>query len=277
MSSLGLLYDAAEENARGYGRKIGLKIVKPDEDSASTENAAKKVLLHQNQMQQHFIYAKGSLADLNAQLEFKVAENLLDEAVNLLRRQGLGVRLEGEAEGHALFARTQLFTAVDVKQLDLDKLLAGALHLAYEGAALHAFRGYKRQIALYRSQRRDGLVVDGGGYQRVEGHPVNLAQIDVQVAAAILGQLELGGDIVGQLAENADTLPLAEDIGGDAGMQPCNIGRTRNGQLDTKCRAEAFDRALNGKEVLLAAPCGKAKMQAFLRQLGDGLLLRMVR
>jgi len=51
MSSLGLLYDAAEENARGYGRKIGLKIVKSDEDSASTENAAKKVLLHQNQMQ----------------------------------------------------------------------------------------------------------------------------------------------------------------------------------------------------------------------------------
>jgi hypothetical protein len=42
MSSLGLLYDAAEENARGYGRKIGLKIVKPDEDSASTENTAKK-------------------------------------------------------------------------------------------------------------------------------------------------------------------------------------------------------------------------------------------
>ena len=157
MSSLGLLYDAAEENARGYGRKIGLKIVKPDEDSDSTENAAKKVLLHQNQMQQHFIYAKGSLADLNAQLEFKVAENLLDEAVNLRRRQGLGVRLEGEAERHALFARTQLFTAVDVKQLDLDKLLAGALHLAYEGAALHAFGGYKRQIALYRSQRRDGL------------------------------------------------------------------------------------------------------------------------
>ncbi|WP_443673070.1 hypothetical protein, partial [Gemmiger sp.] len=49
--ALSLLYDAAEENARGYGRKISLKIVKPDEDSASTENAAKKVLLHQNQMQ----------------------------------------------------------------------------------------------------------------------------------------------------------------------------------------------------------------------------------
>ena len=59
-------------------------------------------------------------------------------------------------------------------------------------------------------------------------------------------------------------------------MQPCNIGRTRNGQLDTECCAEAFYRALNGKEVLLAAPCGKAKMQAFLRQLGDGLLLRNV-
>ena len=59
-------------------------------------------------------------------------------------------------------------------------------------------------------------------------------------------------------------------------MQPCNIGRTRNGQLDTERCAEAFDRALNGKEVLLAAPCGKAKVQALLRQLGDGLLLRNV-
>jgi hypothetical protein len=40
MSNLDLLYDAAEENARGYGRKIGLRMVKADK--ASAENAAKK-------------------------------------------------------------------------------------------------------------------------------------------------------------------------------------------------------------------------------------------
>ena len=152
MSSLGLLYDAAEENA--YGRKIGLKIVKPDEDSASTENAAKKVLLHQNQMQQHFIYEKGSLADLNAQLEFKVAENLLDEAVNLIGRQGLGVRLEGEAEGHALFAGAQLFTTVDIKQLNLGKLLAGAPQAACGWAAAPECRCWTSQIGRAPSRGR---------------------------------------------------------------------------------------------------------------------------
>ena len=51
------------------------------------------------------------LADLDAELELQVAENLLDEAVNLVGGQRLVSGLEGQAERHALLVRAELFAA----------------------------------------------------------------------------------------------------------------------------------------------------------------------
>lgn len=95
--------------------------------------------------------------------KLQVAENFLDEAVDLIGGQRLVSGLEGQAERHALLVRAELFAAVDVEQLDLSQLLAGALHLGDEGAALHALGGDERQITLDRGKLGDGLVVDGGG------------------------------------------------------------------------------------------------------------------
>ena len=104
------------------------------------------------------------LADLDAELELQVAENFLDEAVDLIGGQRLVSGLEGQAERHALLVRAELFgLRSDVEQLDLGQLLAGALHLGDEGAALHALGGDERQITLDRGKLGDGLVVDGGG------------------------------------------------------------------------------------------------------------------
>ena len=118
--------------------------------------------------------------------------------------------------------------------------------------------------------------MDGGGDQRVERDPVDLAQIDVQVGAAVLGQLELACYIISQLAKDTDALALAQDISGNTGVQPANVRRALDGQLDAERSAEALDSTLDCEEVLLTAPGSKAQMQTFLGQFGDGQLLRDV-
>ena len=97
------------------------------------------------------------LADLDAKLELQVAEDLLDEAIDLIGSEGLLAGLEVQAESHALLVSTQLFAAVDVEQLHLSQLLAGALHLGDEGAALHAFGSNQGQIALDRANSGIGV------------------------------------------------------------------------------------------------------------------------
>ena len=118
--------------------------------------------------------------------------------------------------------------------------------------------------------------MDGGGDQCVERDPVDLAQIDVQVGAAVLGQLELACHIISQLAKDTDALALAQDISGNTGVQPGNVRRALDGQLDAERSAEALDSTLDCEEVLLTAPGSKAQMQTLLGQFGDGQLLRDV-
>ena len=86
------------------------------------------------------------LADLDAKLELQVAEDLFDEAIDLIGSEGLLAGLEVQAESHTLLVSAQLFAAVDVEQLHPGQLLAGALHLGDEGAALHAFGSNQGQI-----------------------------------------------------------------------------------------------------------------------------------
>ena len=215
------------------------------------------------------MYDTGLLANLDAQLELEVAENLLDEAVNLIGGQGLIAGLEKQAECHALFVSAEFFTTVDVEQLDPGQLLAGALHLGDEGAALHAFRCDEGQVTLNRSKLRDGLVMDSGRHQCVEGDPVDLAEVDVQIGAAVLRQFQFAGHIVSQLAEHADALPLAQDISGNAGVQPGNIGGALDAQFNAERSAKALDGAFDGEEVLVLAPGGKGQVQALLGQLGQ--------
>ena len=106
--------------------------------------------------------------------------------------------------------------------------------------------------------------MDGGGDQCVERDPVDLAQIDVQVGAAVLGQLELACHIISQLAKDTDALALAQDISGNTGVQPGNVRRALDGQLDAERSAEALDSTLDCEEVLLTAPGSKAQMQTLL-------------
>ena len=115
------------------------------------------------------------LADLDAKLELQVAEDLLDETIDLIGSEGLLAGLEVQAESHTLLVSAQLFAAVDVEQLHLGQLLAGALHLGDEGAALHAFGSNQGQIALDRGKLRNRGVVQAGGDQSVEGDPIDLA------------------------------------------------------------------------------------------------------
>ena len=71
-------------------------------------------------------------------------------------------------------------------------------------------------------------------------------------------------------------LALAQDISGNTGVQPGNVRRALDGQLDAERSAEALDSTLDCEEVLLTAPGSKAQMQTLLGQLGDGQLLRDV-
>ena len=66
----------------------------------------------------NYLYNK-LLADLDAQLELQVAEDLLDHALHFLRGDFLlGVR-QRQAECHALFALAEVCTAINIEQLDL--------------------------------------------------------------------------------------------------------------------------------------------------------------
>ena len=72
----------------------------------------------------NYLYYK-LLADLDAQLELQVAEDLLDHALHFLSRDFLlGIR-QGQAKGHALFAIAKVCAAIDIEQLDLADQRAG--------------------------------------------------------------------------------------------------------------------------------------------------------
>ncbi len=172
------------------------------------------------------------------------------------------------------FLSAEFFTTVDVEQLDLGQLLAGALHLGDEGAALHAFRCVEGQVTLNRSELGDGLVMDSSGHQW-ESHPVDLAEVDVRIGAAVLRQFEFAGHIVSQFAEHADALPLAQDISGNAGVYPPATSVARSTLVQRRTQCQSFSTApLTARSSHTFAPGGKAQMQALLGQLGQRLLFR---
>ena len=163
--------------------------------------------------------------------------------------KGCAPRLEGQAERHALFAGAEFIAAVDVEQLDVGQLLAGVAHLVHQRAALGFLGHDERQVALDGRQLGDGHIAQRFGRAGVEVRPVDLAQVDVLAAAAVLGQLELCRDVVGQLAEHADARAAAQDVRRDAGVQPGQIRRALHRQRDAELGAQRFDRALDGEEV----------------------------
>ena len=120
------------------------------------------------------------------------------------------------------------------------------------------------------SQTRARVTLDSGvGAQRLiaqltldAGHQsliVQLAQIDVLAVLLLLGDLQLRVDLVGQLAEDAQTLAVAVDGGADAGVEPAG-GLTLIGEGQVKALSQCFQSALDGEEVLFGAESTDAEV-----------------
>ena len=96
---------------------------------------------------------------------------------------------------------------------------------------------------------------------------INLAQEDLVVGLGVLVQFQLAGHLVGQFAEAADSLALAQNIGCHPRMQVRHILCP----LHIKGQAQRFRERLNGslhrEEVFLIAEGGKSQMHALVRRL----------
>ena len=181
-----------------------------------------------------------------------------------------------QGESHALFALAQLVAAIDIEQLHIAHTGAGLVDLLDDIAAGDLLVGYQSQVALDGVELGDGLVAEVRVHLLHHSHIVDLAQEDLLVILAVLGQLELGGNVVGQLAEAADALAVAQDMGGDAGMQPGYIVGALIVEGQAEGTAQHLHGALEAEEVLVVTEGREAQVQAFLRQLGDGELPRNI-
>ena len=88
------------------------------------------------------------LADLDAQLELQVAEDLLDHALHFLSGNFLFRIGQRQGERHALFALAEICAAVDIEQLDLTHQRAGLLDGLFDLAAGGLFIADQCQITL---------------------------------------------------------------------------------------------------------------------------------
>ena len=199
----------------------------------------------------NYLYNK-LLADLDAQLELQVAEDLLDHALHFLSGDFLLWIRQGQAECHALFALAEVCTAINIEQLDLADQRAGLANGLLDLAAGHSLAADQSQIALDRCIGAEGLIAQLALYAGHQSLIVQLAQIDVLAVLLLLGDLQLSVDLVGQLAEHAQTLAVAIHGGADAGVQPCGgLALIVEGQAKASC--QCLQCALDGEEVLLGA------------------------
>ncbi len=214
------------------------------------------------------------LADLDAQLELQVAEDLLDDALHFFGRDfllGLGQR---QAERHALFARAKVCAAVDMSN---SSTLTSGLRPRMVSSISPQDTAFadQSQIALTGAIGAERLIAQLAVHAWTSGLVVQLAQIDVLAVLLLLGDLQLGVDLVGQLAEHAQTLAVAVDSGADAGVQPCGgLALIIKGQAETGC--QSFQRALDGEEVLLGAEGTDAEGLALVGVLVDRQLLGQI-
>ena len=98
------------------------------------------------------------------------------------------------------------------------------------------------------------------------GAVVNFAQEDFVVGLGVLMQLQVTGHFIGQLAEAADALPFAQNVGGDAGVQPADVGCPFHVEGQAQGFAQGFHGSLHGEEVLPFAESGEAQVGPFIRQ-----------
>ena len=141
--------------------------------------------------------------------------------------------------------------AIDIEQFDLADQRAGLADGLLDLAAGYSLATDQSQIALDRCIGAEGLIAQLALYAGHQSLIVQLAQIDVLAVLLLLGDLQLGVDLVGQLAEHAQTLTVAVHGGADAGVQPCGgLALIIKGQAKTCC--QRFQRALDGEEVLPA-------------------------
>ena len=189
------------------------------------------------------------LAYFDTQLELQVAEDLFDHALHFLSRDFLlGIR-QGQAKGHALFAIAKVSAAIDIEQLDLADQRAGLADGLLDLAAGHSLAADQSQIAFDRCIGTERLIAQFAFYTRHQCLVVQFAQIDVLAVLLLLGNLKFGVDLVGQLAEHAQTLAVAVDGGADAGVEPAG-GLTLIGEGQVKALSQCFQSALDGEEVL---------------------------
>ena len=76
------------------------------------------------------------------------------------------------------------------------------------------------QIALDRCIGAEGLIAQLTIHAGHQGFIVQLTQIDVLAVLLLLCDLQLTIDLIGELAEHAQTLAVAVHSGADAGVQP---------------------------------------------------------
>ena len=207
-------------------------------------------------------------ADLDVQLILEVAQDLLDGAVDLLGvqfRLGIG---QHQRESHALLALAQVLAAVDVEQAHPGDQGACAADGILDLAAGDNLIADQRQVALDRRKGADGAVVQFALHAAGQRLVVQLGQIDVLVFLLVLGDLELGVDLVGQLAKDAQPLVLAPDRSRDAGVQPGGAGLPLVAERQAQRGRQCFQRALDGKEVLLRAKDAQAEGLPLVGPLG---------
>ena len=174
-----------------------------------------------------------------------------------------------QGERHALFAGANGFAAVDIKQLHIGQLLAGALHFGNDGAAGGFLVSNQSQVTGHGIELRQRMITQTGRQLCHQRLVIDLAQEDLLVGAAVTRQIQTGLHIVGQLAKAAHTHAVAQDVSGNAGVQVRHILGTLHLKGYAEGSSQVFQCALNGKEVLMLTKGHKAQVQALFRQFGQ--------
>ena len=121
------------------------------------------------------------------------------------------------------------------------------------------------QVALDSSVGAERLIAQLTVHAGHQSLVVQLTQIDVLAVLLFLCDLQLAVDLVGQLAEDAQTLAAAVDSGADAGVQPGRSLALVGEAAGRKPAASASSGALDGEEVLFRAEGTDAEGLALVR------------
>ena len=214
-------------------------------------------------------------ADLDAKLELQVAQHLLDGALDLFGRDfcaGVGQR---QGERHALLARAEVCAAIDIEQLHVGDERACLFDGLLDLAAGDLFLADEGQVALDGSIGAERLIAQLAVHAAHQCLVVQLTEVDVLAVLLFLRDLQLAVDLIGELAEDAQTLAAAVDSGADAGVQP---GRSLAlvGEVQTETGCQCLHGALDGEEVLFRAEGTDAEGLALVRMLAEGQFLGQI-